>query len=148
VTYAGKFDKGYYTPVNPEKYIGSKPPLHRSSWERKVMEMFDANPNILKWSSESLKIPYQNPFTGKYTVYVPDFVVTYVDAKGNHITEIIEVKPAKETFLEQAKSQKAKAAVALNTFKWAAAQVYAKNHGLSFRVMTENNIFNNPRGKG
>ena len=89
------------------------------------MQMFDLNTSFRKWSSEGLKIPYQNPFTGKYTVYVPDFLVTYVDAKGNQITEIIEVKPAKETFLEKAKSQKAKAAVALNTYKWAAARQFA-----------------------
>ena len=111
------------------------------------MQMFDNNPNITSWASESLKIPYTNPFTGKYTVYVPDFVVTYVDAKGSQKAEIIEVKPAKETFLEQAKSQRAKAAVALNTFKWAAAQAFAKSHGMTFRVMNENNIYNNPKGK-
>lgn len=140
--------QGQYKPVNPSKYVGTYPIVFRSSWEHKVMVMFDTNPNISSWASESLKIPYQNPFTGKYTVYVPDFVVTYVDAKGNQKAEIIEVKPAKETFLEQAKSQRAKAAVALNTYKWAAAQAFANHHGMSFRVMTENNIFNNPKGKG
>lgn len=145
---ANKYVQGYYKPIHPEKYKGSGNPFFRSSWEFKVMQMFDINPNITNWASESLKIPYQNPFTGKYTVYVPDFVVTYVDAKGNQRAEIIEVKPAKETFLEQAKSQKAKAAVALNTFKWAAAHAFAKNHGMSFRIMTESNIFNNPKGKG
>jgi hypothetical protein len=139
--------QGQYKPVNPSKYVGTYPIIFRSSWEFKVMQMFDVNPNIMSWASESLKIPYQNPFTGKYTVYVPDFVVTYVDAKGNQRAEIIEVKPAKETFLEQAKSQKAKAAVALNTFKWAAAQAFARNHGMTFRVMNEGNIFNNPKGK-
>lgn len=139
--------QGQYKPVNPGKYVGTYPIIFRSSWEFKVMQMFDVNPNISSWASESLKIPYQNPFTGKYTVYVPDFVVTYVDAKGNQKAEIIEVKPAKETFLEQAKSQKAKAAVALNTFKWAAAQAFAKHHGMTFRVMNEENIFNNPKGK-
>lgn len=138
--------QGQYKPINPGKYVGKYPIFFRSSWEYKVMVMFDTNPNILTWASESLKIPYQNPFTGKYTVYVPDFVVTYVDAKGSQKAEIIEVKPAKETFLEQAKSQKAKAAVALNTFKWAAAQAFAKAHGLTFRVMNEGNIFNNPKG--
>jgi len=139
--------QGQYKPVNPAKYVGTYPIIFRSSWEFKVMQMFDVNPNISSWASESLKIPYQNPFTGKYTVYVPDFVVTYVDAKGNQRAEIIEVKPAKETFLEQAKSQKAKAAVALNTFKWAAAQAFAKSHGMTFRVLNENNIFNNPTGR-
>lgn len=140
--------QGQYKPINPSKYVGTYPIVFRSSWEHKVMVLFDTNPNISSWASESLKIPYQNPFTGKYTVYVPDFVVTYVDAKGNQKAEIIEVKPAKETFLEQAKSQRAKAAVALNTYKWAAAHAFAKSHSMSFRVMTENNIFNNPKGKG
>jgi len=139
--------QGQYKPINPGKYVGSYPIIFRSSWEHKVMVMFDTNPSITSWGSESIKIPYQNPFTGKYTVYVPDFVVTYVDAKGNQKAEIIEVKPAKETFLEQAKSQRAKAAVALNTFKWAAAQAFAKHHGMTFRVMNEENIFNNPKRK-
>jgi len=140
--------QGKYTPVNPSKYVGAYPIVFRSSWEHKVMVLFDTHPNITSWASEPIKIPYKNPFTGKYTVYVPDFVVTYVDAKGNQKAEIIEVKPAKETFLEQAKSQKAKAAVALNTFKWQAAQAFAKNHGMTFRVMNEGHIFNNPKGKG
>lgn len=141
---ASKYVQGYYTVLNPDKYVGKGKPMFRSSWEFKVMQMFDTNPNITNWASESLKIPYQNPFTGKYTVYVPDFVVTYVDAKGARKAEIIEVKPAKETFLEQAKSQRAKAAVALNTYKWAAAHAFAKQHGMTFRVLTEQNLFNNP----
>ncbi len=140
--------QGQYKPVNPEKYVGTYPIYFRSSWEFKVMQLFDTNPNFISWASESLRIPYKNPFTNKNTVYVPDFVVTYMDAKGSRKTEIIEVKPAKETFLEEAKSKKSKAAVALNTFKWAAAQAFAQHHGMHFRVMTENNIFNNPSGKG
>lgn len=142
------FVQGKYTPANPEKYVGSYPIIFRSSWEFKVMQKFDTHPNVLNWASESLKIPYQNPFTGKYTVYVPDFLVTYIDADGKTRAEIIEVKPAKETFLEQAKSQKSKAAFALNMCKWTAARNFAKQHGLTFRVLTENNIFNNPKGKG
>lgn len=144
---SNNYQKGIYTPINPQKYKGTKLIYFRSSWERKVMERFDLDPNIISWSSESIKIPYRNPFTDKYTVYVPDFLVTYVDAKGGLISEIIEVKPAKETFLELAKSQKAKAAVALNTYKWAAAMEFAKQNGLGFRIMNEENIFNNPKGK-
>lgn len=145
---ASKFHQGFFTPTNPEKYAGAKPPYWRSSWEHRVMMMFDTNPRILKWASESIKIPYRNPFTDKYTVYVPDFVVTYVDAQGKQITEIIEVKPAKETCLELAKSQKSKAAFALNQFKWEAAMYFAKQNGIGFRIMTEYDIFNNPKGKG
>lgn len=144
---AFKFDKAYFIPTNPQKYVGTKMPIHRSGWEKTVMQLFDTNPNVVSWSSEPIKIPYKNPFTGKYTVYVPDFVVTYVDAKGNRLTEIIEVKPAKETFLEKAKSQKAKAAFALNTYKWAAATAFANEHGMKFRVLTEDNIYKNPSSK-
>ena len=139
--------QGQYKPINPDKYVGTYPIIFRSSWEQKVMVLFDTNPNIIRWASESLKIPYQNPFTGKYTVYIPDFVVTYCDAAGKEKTEIIEVKPAKETFLEEAKSLRAKAAVALNAFKWNAAQAFARHHGMTFRVMNEGNIFNNPKRK-
>lgn len=140
--------QGQYKPLHPEKYVGTYPIMFRSSWEHKVMVMFDTNPSIISWASESLKIPYKNPFTGKNTVYVPDFLVTYVDAKGMQKAEIIEIKPAKETFLEQAKTQHNKAAVALNTFKWAAAYEFAKHHGLTFRIMNENHIWSNPKRKG
>lgn len=144
---ARSYVQGQYKPVNPSKYVGTYPIHFRSSWEFTVMKMLDTHPNITSWASESLKIPYKNPFTGKYTVYVPDFVVTYIDANGVTKAEIIEVKPAKETFLEQAKSQRAKAAVALNAFKWQAAQAFAKHHGMSFRVMNEGDIYNNPKRK-
>ena len=73
--------------------------------------------------------------------------MTYVDATGKTKAEIIEVKPQKETFLEHAKTQKAKMTVTLNMFKWEAARAFAKNHGMTFRIMNEGNIFNNPKGK-
>lgn len=144
---ARSYVQGQYKPVNPDKYVGTYPIYFRSSWEFTVMKMFDTHPNITSWASEPIKIPYKNPFTNKYTVYVPDFVVTYIDAKGATRAEIIEVKPAKETFLEKAKSEKAKMAVALNSFKWQAAQIFAKQNGMTFRVMNEGNIYNDPRRK-
>lgn len=142
-----KYIQGNYTPVNPDKYVGSYPIRSRSSWEWKVMTMFDTNPNIISWASEPIKIPYRNPFTGKATVYIPDFLVSYTDSSGKTITEIIEVKPLKETLLEAAKTERARAAVALNTHKWAAAQAWASSRGVGFRVLNEQNIFNNPSRK-
>ncbi len=142
------YTQGQYTPVNPSKYNGTYPIVYRSSWELKVMQEFDSNPNIICWASESIKIPYYNPFTNKNTVYVPDFIVTYKDANQNLKTEIIEVKPLKETDMTEAKSEKAKMAVILNSCKWEAAQHFASQHGIGFRVMTEYNIYNNPKRKG
>ena len=143
----GKYVQGHYTPENPTKYVGTYPIVFRSSWEYKLMEMFDTHSSIIEWASESLKIPYTNPFTNKYTVYVPDFVVVYQDAKGTRKAEIIEVKPSKETFLEEAKSQKHKLAAVLNAHKCNAAQIFAQSHGMTFRVMNEHHIFNNPGTK-
>lgn len=144
---ASKYFQCQYIPIHPEKYVGTYPIFSRSSWEWTVMKMLDTNPNITAWASEAIKIPYVNPFTGKHTVYVPDFLVRYTDSLGKTKTEIIEVKPAKETFLEQAKSQRNKAAVALNTYKWAAASAFAKAHGMGFRIINENHIYNNPKRK-
>lgn len=139
-----KYHQGNYIPINPDKYVGSYPIRSRSSWEWKVMTLLDNNPNVTSWASEPIKIPYRNPFTGKATVYIPDFIVSYIDATGKNITEIIEVKPLKETLLEEAKTDRARAAVALNSHKWAAAQAWASQRGIGFRVMNEKNIFNNP----
>ena len=108
------------------------------------MMMLDRNPNIISWASESIKIPYLNPFTNKHTVYIPDFIVCYNDANGVKHTEIIEVKPKKESCVSEAKTQRARAALALNSHKWAAAQTFAHQHGMTFRVLTEDNIFHNP----
>ena len=88
----GKFFQGYYTPVNKAKYIGDKLPVFRSSWEHTVMIMFDNNPNIISWASEPLKIPYRNPFTGKQTVYVPDFLVLARDDGGELDARFEDVK--------------------------------------------------------
>ena len=37
--------QGQYKPINPEKYVGTYPIVFRSSWEHKVMVLFDTNPN-------------------------------------------------------------------------------------------------------
>ena len=68
------FKQGQFEPKNPRKYVGQRVPIYRSSWEAAFMQFCDTNPNIIAWSSEPVKIPYRNPFTGKYTGYVPDFL--------------------------------------------------------------------------
>lgn len=111
------------------------------------MQMLDTHPNIIHWASESIRIPYINPFTNKPTIYIPDFFVVYDDKDNTRRAEIIEVKPRKEMLLAEARSQRDKAAVALNAFKWKAATEWAKAHSMTFRVMSETDIFNNPRKK-
>jgi hypothetical protein len=136
-----KYAQGKYQIINPEKYVGNKQPTYRSSWEFVFMQFCDNNPNILQWASEAVHINYKNPLTGKNTIYVPDFLITYVDATGNQKAEVVEVKPKKETTLEGARNVRDQASAILNMAKWQAAQAWCKAHGLTFRVVTEDMIF-------
>jgi hypothetical protein len=143
-----KYAQGKYQIVNPAKYVGNKMPTYRSGWEHTFMSFCDNNPSVLQWASEAIHINYRNPFTGKNTIYVPDFMMVYVDASGKQHAELIEVKPLKETSLQEAgKSPRAQAAAILNMAKWGAARAWCAAHGLTFRVVTENDIFQQGRGR-
>jgi len=141
--------KGYFEPKNPQKLLSGKRIIFRSSWERKFMEMCDSHPNIIQWASEhpDTKIPYFNPVQNKHTIYVPDFFVVYKDAKGKKRVELVEVKPAAETYLKEAKSKRHKISLAINAAKWKAAQEWCARKGIKFRVITEHDIFRNPKKK-
>ena len=116
------YSQGQYVVQNPEKYVGTKKPFARSSWETAFMRFCDGHPNIVKWASENVKIPYRHPFTGKYTVYVPDFFIVYQDKNGRKHAEMVEVKPMSQTTMESAgKSQAKKKQVVINMAKWEAA---------------------------
>lgn len=137
-----KYAQGKFQLQNPQKYVGNKTPTYRSSWEYIFMQFCDNNPSVLQWASEAVHINYRNPLTGKNTIYVPDFLITYNDATGRQHAEVIEVKPTKETSLQEAgRSPRAQAAAILNMAKWEAARAWCKAHNLTFRVVTENDIF-------
>lgn len=136
------WSQGFYTPVNPGKYMGSGSPKYRSGWELTFMRFCDNNPNVISWGSECVRIPYRNPFTGKNTFYVPDFLITYQDKSGNKKAELIEIKPRSQVTLEVARSQQEKAAVVLNMAKWQAARAWCSRMNATFRILTEEDIFN------
>lgn len=144
---ARNYVQGFYQPVNKEKYIGSNRPKYRSGWELTFMRFCDNHPSIVGWASESIRIPYKNPFTGKATTYYPDFLITYQDKDGNKKAEVIEIKPKGQALLEKARSQNEKAAVVLNMAKWEAARAWCKQMGMQFRVVTESELYNNMGGK-
>ena len=136
-----KFAQGYYIPKNPEKYVGTGKIRYRSSWEMVFCQFCDNNSKIIQWASESIQIPYRNPLTGKQTIYIPDFLVVY-QSKGKTVTELIEIKPKSQTMItEKTRSARDKAAIAVNTCKWQAANAWCKRMGITFRVITEDNIF-------
>jgi TnsA endonuclease N terminal len=142
-----KYAQGLFQIQNPQKYVGNKTPTYRSSWEFVFMQFCDNNPNVLQWASEAVRINYRNPLTGKNTIYVPDFLITYGDANGKQHAELIEVKPRKETSLKEAKSVRDQASAILNMAKWQAARTWCQAHNMTFRVVTEDQIFHQGRAK-
>ena len=142
-----KYAQGKYTVKNTEKYVGRKEPTYRSSWEFTFMAFADNNPSVLQWASEPFMIPYRNPFTGRNTIYVPDFMMVYVDRTGQKHAEVVEVKPSKEVSMEAARSVRDRAAVALNQAKWAAAHAWCKAYGMRFRVISEGDIYSNLKSR-
>jgi len=141
-----KWAQGIYTPKNPQKYVGKNRPKYRSGWELTFMNFCDNNDSILQWASESIRIPYRHPLTGKPTMYVPDFLVVYQNKHGQQIAEVVEIKPKKQSLIEsRTASARDRAVVAINHAKWAAANAYCKAHGIAFRVITEDDLFYNGR---
>jgi hypothetical protein len=138
-----KYANGKFTIKNPEKYMGKRSPTYRSSWEFAFMNFCDNNPSVLNWTSESVKIPYFNPVLGKQTIYVPDFLIVYMDSNQKQHTEVVEIKPSTQTTMEGARSYQDKLSVAINMAKWAAADNWARANNMRFRVITEYDIFKN-----
>ena len=143
-----RFAQGKFNCKFPEKYIGTKVPTYRSSWEFAFMNFCDSHPAVAKWASEAVKIPYRNPLTGKQTIYVPDFFIIYQDKNGKKHAEMVEVKPASQTTMEYAgKSFAKKKQVVINMAKWEAANAYARQRKIKFRVVSEDQLFHNGKRK-
>jgi hypothetical protein len=137
-----KFAQGKFNIKNPDKYVGNKTPTYRSSWEFAFMRFCDEHSSVAQWASVAIKIPYRHPFTGKHTVYVPDFFIVYIDKKGKQKVELIEVKPASQSFHERVgKSRQNQSAFVVNQAKWSAANAWCKQKGIFFRIVTEDDIF-------
>lgn len=137
-----RFAQGKFIPSNPQKYVGKTVPTYRSGWEFTFMQFCDKNEHILQWASEPIRIPYRNPLTGKNTNYVPDFLIVYQNRTGQQIAEMVEIKPKKQSLIEsRVASARDRAIVAINHAKWGAAMAWCKQSGLTFRVITEDDLF-------
>lgn len=138
----GKFAQGKYKVKNPEKYVGTKEPTYRSSWEFMFMKTCDEHPSISQWAAESIKIPYRDPVTGKQTIYVPDFFIVYTDKNGKNHAEVVEIKPSNQQLLEKVGKNKVNQfQYVKNMAKWEAANAWCKQKGIKFRVLNENDLF-------
>lgn len=143
-----KYAQGIYTVKNIHKYVGKGKPKYRSGWELTFMIFCDTNDKILKWASESIVIPYMHPFKGKRTNYIPDFFIVYQDKFGVTKAELIEIKPKAESIItEKVRNARQQAVIAINHAKWHSAKAFCKAQGIKFRVVTEDDLFYNGRGK-
>ena len=135
--------RSIYNPKNPKKYAGDVSKIVcRSLWERNVCKFCDETPNIIKWSSEEIAIPYVNPLDEKVHNYYPDFLIQFKNGSGLH-TWMVEVKPKKQTYLKENASKKEKAIWIMNSAKWQAAKKYCDTHNIVFKIVTEKDLFNN-----
>jgi TnsA endonuclease N terminal len=135
------FIKGNFIPKNPGKYVGTYPITYRSSWELRVMKVFDGHPYVLQWASEGIAIPYYNPVLERPANYFPDFLIKMQNVDGVVSSTMIEVKPASQAIVENAKSKRDKLEWIVNMSKWKAAETWCAERGIAFKVMTEHDIF-------
>ena len=138
--------KGMFHPKNPKKYRGdANKIIYRSSWEVRVMKWLDDNPNVIWWASEELPIPYKSPIDQKIHRYFPDFIVRLKQRGGKEKTLILEIKPESQTKEPVRKRKTARfiqeaATYAINQEKWRAADLFCKEHGWQFKVLTEKDL--------
>ena len=138
--------KGWFKPRNPQKYKGDPNGIvYRSSWELRVMKYLDDNPAVIWWASEELPIRYVSPIDQKVHRYFPDFIVRTKRKDGQETTMVLEVKPYRQTQMPVQKRRTQKfinemATYAVNQEKWKAADLFCKEHGWQFKLITEKEL--------
>lgn len=146
---AKSFRTGKYHLQHPEKYMGNPDNvIYRSSWELRMNRFLDNNTQILRWSSEEIKIPYLHPLDGRVHHYYPDYYIEYINKDGEVVLEMVEVKPlAQTTAPKKSRGKSNKTALyeqqtyAVNTAKWKYAMAWCEKRNIRFRVLTEKSLF-------
>lgn len=140
------YKQNFYKPVNAQKYIGNGMPFYRSGMELKFMRWCDKNPNVLKWSSESVIVPYVSPIDHRVHRYFIDNAV--VIKEGNVVKKyLVEVKPESQTKPPSKHGNKKESTILyenatwlINNSKWEAAKKYAQSIGYEFLIITEKHL--------
>ena len=145
---ARNYTQGTYEAVNKDKYVGTRAARYLSGWELEVFRWCDRSPNILKWGSEVVVVPYYNPVKQRKARYLVDVYMKYRNKSGEIKEALIEIKPLSQckkpskgrrkkesTYIEECLTY------SVNQAKWEAASKYAAERGWEFRAITENSIF-------
>jgi len=111
------------------------------------MVMFDTNPNVIRWASEEMAIPYHSPVDRKRHKYYPDFIVELKNKDEKIETVMIEVKPYKQTQAPKKPKRMTKTfenaakTYLTNQAKWEAAAAVCEKRGWKFQILTEKEIY-------
>jgi hypothetical protein len=143
------FHQGKYDVINKDRYMGTNTsPRYLSSWELQVFKYLDHKPGVIQWGAEVVVVPYMHPRKETMSRYIVDVYVEYTDADGTVQKEMIEIKPSAQCSQPKKTNRKRQDvyeqevnAWVVNSAKWTAAQKYAKDRGIWFRVITEKDIF-------
>jgi len=146
---ARNYKQGFFKPQYPDKYKGDPTNIvYRSGWELRAMQTLDQNPNVLKWSSEEVVIPYISPVDGRAHRYFVDFYAEVVRPNGKTHTMLLEVKPKAQTQEPKQPKRRTKRYLSevmtygVNQAKWKAATEYCLDRGWEFKLITETELFN------
>ena len=142
------YKQGIYKVINKDKYLGTSDPRYLSSYELHVFNYLDRSPHVLEWGAEIIVVPYYSHVDESNRRYMVDVFVVYQKPNGDKVTEIIEIKPTKDTIKPVNKKGKKRSTYMrelytynVNIAKWLAAKKYADKRGWNFRLLTEKNIF-------
>ena len=113
-----RFRKGEFASVKN----GGRLITYRSGWECKCYEFLEEWNEVVAYAAEPVKVPYM--WKGKQHNYKPDLIIQFTDGHK----EMWEIKPAKQTTIQQ------------NKAKWAAAKEYCLARDWEFQVITENSL--------
>jgi hypothetical protein len=141
-----KYKQGIYEPVNKDKYMGDVEKIvYRSSWELRFLRYLDNNPNVIRYSSEEVIIPYYNRLDKKMHRYFPDFYMEVMTETGLK-KYIVEIKPEVQKNQPIKKGRVSKRFVRetilfeINSAKWEAADKFCKDNGIEFIILTEKDL--------
>ena len=142
-----KFKQGFFYPKNLDKFVSKdNKAVYRSGLELDYFRILDKNPNVLKWGSEEVIVPYF--FDNKWHKYYVDLFVVF--KFGESVKKyFIELKPYSQTIEPKMSKRKKQMSMLYeahqwvkNQAKWKAATDYAKKNGWEFHILTEKDLEN------
>lgn len=143
---ARNYLQGKFTPKNPQKYVGDvNSIIFRSSWEYKFFIRCDNDPNILKWNSEEIVIPYWSPIDERNRRYFVDAIIQVKTKTGEVKNFLVEIKPSSQMVPPKPKKNQKALTEETKTYitnqaKWNAATEWAKKNGMEFKVINEKDL--------